>query len=157
MTPYNFSTILQWWWHPWKNHSSLSLLHPGVLSFLCQTTLILLQLFPSWASPSHRWWDASLTPEKIFFVLPMLNIQADISHRVDDSSGSIGKRYARTDEVADAASFSVSEHMSFINLPISGVYLCCLGGRPVRHHCRLWLLESPPLRDSQGKGLNHPD
>jgi len=26
--------------------------------------------------------------------------QADISHRVDDSSGSIGKRYARTDEVA---------------------------------------------------------
>jgi len=27
-------------------------------------------------------------------------IQADISHRVDDSSGSIGKRYARTDEVA---------------------------------------------------------
>ena len=24
----------------------------------------------------------------------------DISHRVDDSSGSIGKRYARTDEVA---------------------------------------------------------
>ena len=30
----------------------------------------------------------------------MLNIQADISHRVDDSSGSIGKRYARTDEVA---------------------------------------------------------
>jgi len=26
--------------------------------------------------------------------------EADISHRVDDSSGSIGKRYARTDEVA---------------------------------------------------------
>lgn len=24
----------------------------------------------------------------------------DISHRVDDSSGSIGKRYARTDEIA---------------------------------------------------------
>lgn len=26
--------------------------------------------------------------------------KADVSHRVDDSSGSIGRRYARTDEIA---------------------------------------------------------
>lgn len=36
---------------------------------------------------------------KIIFVARNLT-SADVSHKVDDSSGSIGRRYARTDEIA---------------------------------------------------------
>lgn len=36
---------------------------------------------------------------KLFFSAASLT-KAEVSHKVDDSSGSIGRRYARTDEIA---------------------------------------------------------
>jgi glycyl-tRNA synthetase (class II) len=53
--------------------------------------------------------------------------QADISHRVDDSSGSIGKRYARTDEVAVAALHCTALHCTALH--------CTAGGGALRIVC----------------------
>ena len=46
-----------------------------------------------------------LCPISLFFLSHFFNTavsltELDISHKVDDSSGSIGRRYARTDEIA---------------------------------------------------------
>lgn len=35
-----------------------------------------------------------------FYILASLLTQVEVSHKVDNSSGSIGRRYARTDEIA---------------------------------------------------------
>lgn len=40
------------------------------------------------------------TSSLIYFFTASALTKADVSHKVDDSSGSIGKRYARTDEIA---------------------------------------------------------
>lgn len=36
----------------------------------------------------------------MFFFVAVALTKLDVSHKVDDSSGSIGRRYARTDEIA---------------------------------------------------------
>jgi len=43
---------------------------------------------------------SSLVFNEIFFILAALLTQASISHKTDTSSGTIGRRYARSDEIA---------------------------------------------------------
>lgn len=65
--------------------------------------------------------------------------RVDVSHKVDDSSGSIGRRYARTDEIAipygitidfdtlkEPHSVTLRERdlMSQVRIPVSTYYVC---------------------------------